>query len=96
MTQFTNLLSNPLGRGRDIFGTAGGSIDYGSLSATAVWCVQFGALVVGQVLGLVLAHDRALEVYPGLRSATRSQYWMLAGMVAFTMLGLYLLSESNQ
>lgn len=94
--QFSYLLSDPLGRGWDLFGTAGGSIDYGSLSATVVWYVQVGALVVGHVLGLVLAHDRALEVYPNLRSATRSQYWMLAVMVAFTMLGLFLLSESNQ
>lgn len=94
--QFSYLLSDPLGRGWDLFGTAGGEIDYGSLSATVVWYVQVGALVVGHVLGLVLAHDRALEVYPDLRSATRSQYWMLAVMVAFTMLGLFLLSESNQ
>lgn len=94
--QFTYLLSDPLGRGWDLFGTADGSIDYSSLSATAVWYVQVGALVVGHVLGLILAHDRALEVFPDPRSATRSQYWMLAVMVAFTMLGLYLLSESNQ
>lgn len=94
--QFSYLLSDPLGRGWDLFGTADGEIDYGSLSATVVWYVQVGALVVGHVLGLVLAHDRALEVYPDLRSATRSQYWMLAVMVVFTLLGLFLLSESNQ
>ena len=70
----------------------GGEIGYGFLSATAVWYAQVPALV----LGLVLAHDRALEVYPDLRSATRSQYWMLAVMVAFPLLGLFLLSESNQ
>ena len=39
-----------------------------------------------------LAHDRALVVYQRVRDATRSQYWMLAVMVAFTSLGLWLLS----
>ena len=94
--QFTYLLSDPLGHGWDLFGTADGSIDYSSLSATATWYVQVGALVVGHVIGLVLAHERALKIYSDPRAALRSQYWMLAVMVVFTTLGLFLLSESNQ
>jgi hypothetical protein len=58
--------------------------------------VQVGALVVGHVTALALGHDRALAVYGDTRSATRSQYWMLALMVGFTSLGLYLLSQANQ
>ena len=46
--------------------------------------MQVGALVVGHVLALVLAHDRALAIYGDARSAARSQYWMLAMMVGFT------------
>jgi hypothetical protein len=57
--------------------------------------VQVGALVLGHVAGLILAHDRALVVYEDARIATRSQYWMLAVMVAFTSLGLWLLSAAN-
>jgi hypothetical protein len=86
------LISDPLGEGSDIFGTAGKGIDYGVLSANAIWYVQVGALVTGHVAGLTLAHDRALSVFRSLREATRSQYWMLAVMVAFTTLGLWLLS----
>lgn len=41
--QFTYLASDPLGRGWDLFGGADAKIDYGSLSATAVWYVQVGA-----------------------------------------------------
>ena len=67
-----------------------------SLSATATWYVQVGALVTGHVIGLVLAHERALKVYSDPRAALRSQYWMLAVMVVFTTLGLFQLSESNQ
>jgi hypothetical protein len=102
--QFTYLLSDPLGDGSDIFGTASGGIlgiaengiDYGVLSASAVWYVQVAALVVGHVCGLTLAHDRAVALWGDYRQATRSQYWMLAVMVGFTCFGLYLLSSANQ
>ncbi len=94
--QFTYLLSDPLGTATtDLFGTASGSVDYTIVSATAVWYVQVGALVVGHVLGLTLAHDRALVYWRDYRDASRSQYWMLAVMVAFTCFGLYLLSAGN-
>ena len=43
---------------------------------------------------LVLAHDRALELYGSARAATRSQVVMLILMVAFTCLGLWLLSAA--
>jgi hypothetical protein len=95
--QFTYLLSDPLGTAStDLFGTASGGIDFTILSANAIWYVQVGSLVVGHVLALTLAHDRALVYWPDYRQAARSQYWMLAVMVAFTCFGLYLLSYSNQ
>jgi hypothetical protein len=108
--QFTYLLSDPLGTTTtNLFGTAysgldlglfrigkaDGGIDYSVLSASAIWYVQVGALVVGHVVGLVLAHDRATALWGDYRQAARSQYWMLAVMVAFTCFGLYLLSVAN-
>ena len=94
--QFTYLLSDPLGTGTtDLFGTASSGVDYTVLTANTIWYVQVAALIVGHVLGLMLAHDRALVYWPDYRRATASQYWMLAVMVAFTCFGLYLLSVSN-
>ncbi|MFL5874063.1 MAG: fenitrothion hydrolase [Solirubrobacterales bacterium] len=94
--QFTFLLSDPLGTGTtDLFGTLGSGIDYTVLSANTIWYVQVAALIAGHVIGLMLAHDRALVYWPDYRNATASQYWMLAVMVAFTCFGLYLLSVSN-
>jgi hypothetical protein len=94
--QFTYLLSDPLGTATtNLFGTAEAGINFTVVSANAIWYVQVGALVVGHVLGLTLAHDRALTIWPDYRRATRSQYWMLAVMVAFTCFGLYLLSAGN-
>jgi hypothetical protein len=94
--QFTYLLSDPLGTAStDLFGTASGGIDFTVLSANAIWYVQVGALVVGHVVGLTLAHDRATALWGDYRMAARSQYWMLAVMVTFTCFGLYLLSVAN-
>ena len=90
------LASDPLGDGSNYLGTAGATIDYNVISATGVWYVQVAALILGHVSGLTLAHDRALVVYDRVRQATRSQYWMLAVMVTFTCLGLWLLSAAAQ
>ena len=64
------------------------------ITATGIWYVQVAALVIGHVCGLILAHDRAVAMYRSPRHATRSQYWMLAVMVSFTSLGLWLLSAA--
>jgi hypothetical protein len=90
------LISDPLGTGADLFGTGSAAINYTWIGATGIWYVQCAALVSGHVAGLTLAHDRALATYDEPREATRSQYWMLAVMVAFTSLGLWLLSASAQ
>jgi hypothetical protein len=90
------LLSDPLGQGDDLLGTAGATIDYTWITATGIWYVQVAALVIGHVAALTLAHDRALAIYANARDATRSQYWMLAVMVAFTSIGLWILSAAAQ
>ncbi|HEX4467731.1 MAG TPA: fenitrothion hydrolase [Solirubrobacteraceae bacterium] len=87
------LISDPLGDGSNIFGTAHATIDYGVISYAGIWYVQVAALLCGHIGGLVLAHDRALAIYGDAEEAARSQYWMLAVMVAFTSFGLWLLSS---
>ncbi len=44
---------------------------------------------------MALAHDRAITVYGDPQRASRSQRWMLLVMVAFTCVGLFLLSQAN-
>jgi len=87
------LASDPLGNGANIFGTSSYQIDYHVISYAAIWYVQVAALLSGHVAGLALAHDRALVMYRDPEEAVRSQYWMLAVMVAFTSFGLWLLSS---
>lgn len=85
------LASDPLGRGWDLFGTAGRAVDFTLVSPVTVAYVQCGAIVAGHVAGVVLAHDRALALFDDKPTATRSQYPLLGAMVLFTVGGLFLL-----
>lgn len=87
------LASNPFGReGVDLFGTYGNAIDYTAVSPRAIANVQVGAIVLGHVVGVVLAHDRAVRV--GGHRTTSGQLPLVAAMVAFTVGGLSLLLSS--
>jgi hypothetical protein len=86
------LISDPLGRGSDLFGTANFLINYNLISFAAIWYVQIAAIVAGHVSGLILSHERGLIEFKSPEAAVRSQYWMLAIMVAFTCLALWILS----
>lgn len=84
-------LSDPLGLGWNLFGTASWSVNLTLLSPTLVWYVQVLAIVGGHVAGVVLAHDRAIALYEP-RQAVRTQYALLAVMVLYTASGLLILS----
>ena len=89
------LVSDPLGQGWDLFGTASSAVDYGVISQNQAWYAQVACVVAGHVAALTLAHDRALALYGDSRDATRSQYAMLAIMVGFTTLALWLLAQAG-
>ena len=89
------LVSDPTGSGANWFGSAQWTVNYGLISPTGVWWAQVAALVLGHVAALTLAHDRALELSPDPKTATRSQVPMLIATVAFTTLGLWLLSAAS-
>jgi hypothetical protein len=90
------LASDPFGQGWDLFGTARAAIDYSLLSQNGAWYAQVAFVVLGHVAALILAHDRALALYGGnAKLAVRSQYWMLAVMVGFTSLALWLLAQAG-
>ena len=90
-----SLVSDPLGHGWNIFGTRQSGIDFGLIGATNTWYLQVSLVVAGHVAGLVLAHDRALELWGDSKVATRSQFGMLAVMVGLTSFALWLLAKAN-
>lgn len=88
------LVSDPLGRGWDLVGTSGFQPKLDVLSPNTTWYTQVAALVAGHVLGLIVAHDRAVALVGSTRKAARAQYAMLALMVLYTVGGMWSLSLS--
>jgi hypothetical protein len=86
------LASDPFGWDWDVLGSADFQPNLAPLSPNVVWYVQVGALVGGHAAGLSVAHDRALGLL-SVKDALRSQYALLALMVAYTVGGLWLLSQ---
>ena len=84
------LASDPFGKGWDLFGTIDQTVDYKLVSVNTIAYVQAGAIIVGHVCGVLVAHDRAVERYKP-RLAVRTQYPLLAVMVAYTVGGLAIL-----
>ena len=87
------LASDPLGRGWDLFDTAGVMPKLNVFAPNTIWYLQVGALVAGHVAGLAVAHDRAIATFRERGPALRSQLPMLALMVFYTVTGLWLLSQ---
>ncbi|MGI3781077.1 MAG: hypothetical protein ACRYG2_09890, partial [Janthinobacterium lividum] len=84
-------LADPLGRGWDVLGAGRWAVDSSIFDhPTAIAVVQLLAIVVGHVLGVVAAHEKAVALLPA-RSALRGQWPMLVLMVAYTCAGLVLL-----
>lgn len=84
-------LSDPLGTGANWLGTGGDREISGALiTPTAIALLQVIAVVVGHVVGVVLAHDRAMQELPRA-AAVRGQLPLLLLMVAYTVGGLLLL-----
>lgn len=84
------LLSDPLGTGADWLGTAGVEGWARLIQPTLVAVVQAGAIVLGHVLGVVVAHERAVRILPR-RAAVVGQVPVMVLMVGYTVGGLSLL-----
>lgn len=86
------LLSDPFGWGWDLFGTSFIQDDM-IIRADPVWYFQTALIVSGHVFALYLAHVVALRSYGDPKHAVRSQYPMMALMILYTVLSLWLLSQ---
>jgi len=87
------VLSDPFGLGWDLFGTTLYRVDFSVVNAASIWYLSVGAIVVGHVVAVYLAHVMALRVYGDPRTALRSQIPMLVLMVLYTMSSLWILSQ---
>jgi len=88
-----SLVSDPFGFGWDLFGTKNHFVRIGLVDARAVWYISIGAIVVGHVVAVYLAHCVALKLYADRRIALRSQWPMIALMVCYTMTSLWIIAQ---
>jgi hypothetical protein len=86
-------MSDPLGTGADWLGTAGVSPSASLIAPGFVAGIQVVAIVTGHVLGVVVAHERAVSLFPR-RAAVLGQVPLLVLMVGYTVGGLTLLFSS--
>lgn len=85
------LLSDPFGLGWDVIGTA--RLGQPLLPDMAwVWHTQVGLILLGHVASVAVAHIEALRLFGNRRDALISQLPMLALMMGFTVIGLWILA----
>jgi hypothetical protein len=86
---FYALLSDPLGKGWDVFGTLNHTIDFDIVLSRWVRWTQVTLLVVGHVAAVVLLHDVALRALR--RRAAMSTTWGMAAVTSGSIVGAALL-----
>ena len=87
------LVSDPFGFGWNLFGSRGYKVDLGAVSPYVFWYGAVILIVTGHVIAVVLAHVAALRLFGSARAAAASQVPMVALMVAYTMVSLWILAQ---
>lgn len=89
-------LSDPFALGWNLFGTADMQVEAGIVagagSAWWLWNVQAGAIILGHVLAVLVAHGFAWRLHPQPTRAALSQFPLTVLMIAYTIFGLWLLA----
>lgn len=91
--QIVPLISNPLGLGWDIFGSADYRPNIAIIDARFAWVVSVTAIVTGHILSVLIAHIISLRRTANHSIAVRSQYPMLALMVFYTAISLWIIAQ---
>lgn len=87
------LISDPLGRHWNLFGTAGFEPDIGIIDARLTWYVAIGAIVTGHAISVWLAHRIALREYGSPRQAVIASLPLTVLMVLYTAISLSVIAE---
>ena len=87
------LASDPFGFGWDLFGTAAYRVDIAIVGARFAWYTAVGAILIGHIAAVCLAHLEAIRILPGRGVALRSQVPLTILMVIYTFVSLSILAE---
>ena len=87
------LASDPFGSGWDLFGTVDYSLNISIINARILWLLSVALIVLGHVLAVYLAHRVAIRTFTDRALALGSQYPMLALMVMYTVISLWIIAQ---
>ena len=89
-------ISDPFAVGADLLGLQPFYVTTGFFnqldSVRLIWLTQAGAVVIGHVWSVLLAHRIALDLFPDHRRAALATLPLSLFMIGYTMLGLWLLA----
>ena len=89
--------SDPFGTGADLFGFAHMHVTAGFFntlgSVRVIWLTQAGAVVIGHIIAILLAHAIAMDMFGSRKAAAISQIPLATFMILYTLLGLWLLAS---
>ncbi|MCH9686136.1 MAG: hypothetical protein K0V04_32185, partial [Deltaproteobacteria bacterium] len=92
-SKLRRLASDPLGWGTDYFGTARAPLS-ALWSPESIWYLQVALIIIGHIYGILVAQREAFRLYKGDRNASlRVHMVMMVGMIAMSMLSLWLLAQ---
>lgn len=86
------IASDPLGFGWNLLGIAPDFAGPAPLDMAVIWHSEVALILAGHVASVCLAHVAALRLFPTRRQAMISQLPMLLLMMAYTIMGLWVLS----
>jgi hypothetical protein len=86
------IVSDPLGFGWNLLGLAPDFAGPAPLDMAVIWHSEVALILAGHVASVCLAHVAALRLLPTRRQAMISQLPMLLLMMAYTIMGLWVLS----
>ncbi len=86
------IISDPLNKGWNLFSSSDYQINVGLIGANFVWNFQVFAIIGGHILAVFISHLLALKIF-SQKQALISQLPMLALMVCYTIVGLWILSQ---
>jgi len=87
------LLSDPLGRNWNLFGTAMYYPDIGLLDARFTWYLAISSIVTGHVISIWLAHRLALREFRTPRDAAIASVPLTVLMMTYTAISLMVMAE---
>ncbi len=87
------LFSDPFNMGWDLLGTTGRQLDVGIIGISTTWWVAVGAVVIGHVYAVYLAHVMALRLLATKKTALISQTPLIILMICYTMMSLWILAQ---